>query len=229
MNMPAAADFARLRARAVAIATSASLALAHPSPVRARRRTGPQGVSAVSVTATGSGLNEAEAHQVALINAISMVSGEHISASQTMSNAVSPGCGSQSGAAAAPANSNIAPAVTQNPNSLNVYRSLPSTDRADALFLKDALRKALVNDPAQVMELRGVIYPPIVTCEGFRIVSLSVRKGNVSFVAAPPAAPAGPARAGEGADRQRALAPRELTPREMPPHELSPLPQPELQ
>jgi len=108
-------------------------------------------------------------------------------------------------------------------------RSLPSTDRADALFLKDALRKALVNDPAQVMELRGVTYPPIVTCESFRIVSLSVRKGNVSFVAAPPAAPAGPARAGEGADRHRALAPRELTPRELTPHELSPLPQSELQ
>ena len=63
----------------------------------------------MSVTATGSGLNEAEAHQAAVINAIPMVSGEHISASQTMSNAVSPGFGSQSGAAAAPAKSKIAP------------------------------------------------------------------------------------------------------------------------
>ena len=131
-------------------------------------------------------------------------------------------------------------------------RSLPSTDRADALFLKDALRKALVSDPAQVMELRGVTYPPIVTCESFRIVSLSVRKGSVSLFAAPPAAPgtvasavavggaapaspsphaapAGPSWADEGTDRQRALTPRELTPRELTPHELSPLPQSELQ
>jgi hypothetical protein len=73
---------------------------------------------------------------------------------------------------------------------VTMRRSLSSTDRADALLLKDALRKALAKDPTQVMELRGVTYTPIVSCEGFRIVGLSVRKDNVSFVAAPPAAPA---------------------------------------
>jgi hypothetical protein len=39
-----------------------------------------------------------------------------------MANAATPGGGSQGGAAPTPANSNIAPAVTQNPNSLNVYQ-----------------------------------------------------------------------------------------------------------
>ena len=73
---------------------------------------------------------------------------------------------------------------------MTMRRSLSSTDRADALLLKDALRKALAKDPTQVMELRGATYTPIVSCEGFRIVGLSVRKDNVSFVAAPPAAPA---------------------------------------
>ena len=73
---------------------------------------------------------------------------------------------------------------------VTMRRSLSSTDRADALLLKDALRKALAKDPTQVMELRGATYTPIVSCEGFRIVGLSVRKDNVSFVAAPPAAPA---------------------------------------
>lgn len=73
---------------------------------------------------------------------------------------------------------------------VTMRRSLSSTDRADALLLKDALRKALAKDPAQVMELRGATYSPIVSCEGFRIVGLSVRKDNVSFVAAPPPAPA---------------------------------------
>jgi hypothetical protein len=39
-----------------------------------------------------------------------------------MANAATPGGGGQGGAAPTPANSNIAPAVTQNPNSLNVYQ-----------------------------------------------------------------------------------------------------------
>lgn len=73
---------------------------------------------------------------------------------------------------------------------VTMRRSLSSTDRADALLLKDALRKALAKDPAQAMELRGATYTPIVSCEGFRIVGLSVRKDNVSFVATPLAAPA---------------------------------------
>ena len=86
-HMPVAADFDRLRARVIAIATSASLALAAlalfvPAGVQA------QGVRTVSVTATGSGLNEAEATQAAVINAVSMVSGERISASQTMNQSV---------------------------------------------------------------------------------------------------------------------------------------------
>ena len=73
---------------------------------------------------------------------------------------------------------------------VTMRRSLSSTDRADALLLKDALRKALAKDPSQGMELRGVTYTPVVTCDGYRIVGLSVRKDNVSLVAAPPAAPA---------------------------------------
>ena len=133
---------------------------------------------------------------------------------------------------------------------VTMRRSLSSTDRADALLLKAALRKALAKDPAQVMELRGATYTPVSSCEGFRIVGLSVRKDNVSFVAAPPpapapapapaaspaaapataasavpmavSAPAGPSRAEEGADRQRELTPRELTPRELTPRELTP-------
>jgi hypothetical protein len=133
---------------------------------------------------------------------------------------------------------------------VTMRRSLSSTDRADALLLKDALRKAIAKDPAQVMELRGATYTPVSSCEGFRIVGLSVRKDNVSFVAAPPpapapapapaaspaaapataasavpmavSAPAGPSRAEEGADRQRELTPRELTPRELTPRELTP-------
>ena len=86
-HMPVAADFDRLRARVIAIATSASLALVAlalfvPAGVQA------QGVRTVSVTATGSGLNEAEATQAAVINAVSMVSGERISASQSMNQTV---------------------------------------------------------------------------------------------------------------------------------------------
>jgi hypothetical protein len=38
-----------------------------------------------------------------------------------MANAATPG-GGQGGAAPTPANSNIAPSVTQNPNTLNVYQ-----------------------------------------------------------------------------------------------------------
>ncbi len=72
---------------------------------------------------------------------------------------------------------------------VTMRRSLSATDRADALLLKDALRKALAKDPAQVMELRGVAYTPVVSCEGYRIVGLTVRKDNVSFVAAPPVVP----------------------------------------
>ena len=136
---------------------------------------------------------------------------------------------------------------------VTMRRSLSSTDRADALLLKDALRKALAKDPTQVMELRGVTYTPIVSCEGFRIVGLSVRKDNVSFVAAPPAAaaaspapapapaagasaapvaapvPASPspsvAGAPAGASQEGADRQRELTPRELTPRELSPVPQ----
>jgi hypothetical protein len=127
-------------------------------------------------------------------------------------------------------------------------RSLSSTDRADALLLKDALRKALAKDPSQVMELRGATYTPVSSCEGFRIVGLSVRKDNVSFVAAPPPAPA-PAPAPAASPAPPAAAPataasavpvavsapagpsraeegadrqRELTPRELTPRELTP-------
>jgi len=134
---------------------------------------------------------------------------------------------------------------------VTMRRSLSSTDRADALLLKDALRKALAKDPTQVMELRGATYTPIVSCEGFRIVGLSVRKDNVSFVAAPPAAspapapspasapaagasaapvaapaPASPspsaAGAPAGAPQEGADRQRELTPRELTPRELTP-------
>ena len=134
---------------------------------------------------------------------------------------------------------------------VTMRRSLSSTDRADALLLKDALRKALAKDPAQGMELRGVTYTPVVACEGYRIVGLSVRKDNVSLVAAPPAAPvppvapaaAAPASApvaeasalpgaavaapspGSGvarADEGATDRQRELTPRELTPRELTP-------
>ena len=133
---------------------------------------------------------------------------------------------------------------------VTMRRSLSSTDRADALLLKDALRKALAKDPTQVMELRGATYTPIVSCEGFRIVGLSVRKDNVSFVAAPPAAaaaspapapapaagasaapvaapaPASPspsaAGAPAGATQEGGDRQRELTPRELTPRELTP-------
>jgi hypothetical protein len=77
--------------------------------------------------------------------------------------------------------------TTADTYEVSMRRSLSSTERADALFLKDALRKALVKDPSQVIELRGATYTPIVSCEGFRIVGMSVRKDNVSLVAAPPA------------------------------------------
>lgn len=91
---------------------------------------------------------------------------------------------------------------------VTMRRSLSSTDRADALLLKDALRKALAKDPAQVMELRGATYTPVVACEGYRIVGLSVRKDNVSFVAAPPAAPpAAPAAAATTAPAPAAPSP----------------------
>lgn len=132
---------------------------------------------------------------------------------------------------------------------VTMRRSLSSTDRADALLLKDALRKALAKDPTQVMELRGATYTPIVSCEGFRIVGLSVRKDNVSFVAAPPAAPAAaaspapapapvpapaaaasaapvavsaPASPSPGSSQEGVDRQRELTPRELTPRELTP-------
>ncbi len=135
---------------------------------------------------------------------------------------------------------------------VTMRRSLSSTDRADALLLKDALRKALAKDPAQVMELRGATYTPVSSCEGFRIVGLSVRKDNVSFVAAPPpaaapaaspapaAAPASPAAppapaaaasavpvaatvpAGPSRAEEGADRLRELPPRELTPLELTP-------
>ncbi len=132
---------------------------------------------------------------------------------------------------------------------VSMRRSVGSTDRADALFLKDALRKALAKDPAQVMELRGVTYTPVTVCEGFRLVGMTVRKENVSFVAAPPPAPATPATPASapavtpapssppvtavpaapaaapapGANpAAAAVATPELTPRELTPRELTP-------
>lgn len=85
--------------------------------------------------------------------------------------------------------------ATADAYELTMRRRLASTERADPLLLKEALRKALGAGADQAMVLRGVTYSAVSQCAGFRIVSLLVKRENVSFVPAAAASPlAAPAR-----------------------------------
>lgn len=111
--------------------------------------------------------------------------------------------------------------TTADAYEVTMRRRIASTDRADQLLLKEALRKSLGKDATQAMVLRGVTFSPVSQCEGYRIVGLSVKRENVSFVAAPPPPLPAPAQAAEQPAPKIAApappAPTTQTPAAMPP------------
>jgi len=71
--------------------------------------------------------------------------------------------------------------VTQDNYQMVMRRPVASSNFADDLLLYDALYKELSKDLTQLMALKAVVDHPVVTCDGFRIIGISVRRENVTF------------------------------------------------